>query len=822
MYSKKLVFICAFSAILFSVTSFGEYACSDYPDKDLIILLDESDNNVTHSDYLQNSDLPEGWSIASQEMLSDGDVKDYLIKNDLIVPKDYYDGVLSSVYWEKIQAGPNMTAYVTVETINDSQRANKIYEKLLDAYRDSRGAIINFETSTKYGQKGFAGRFKRDDYIIYFLDSKNRMIYVYGLNESDVKYVADGYNHLKNSLIVTESHHWKAKVCKSGTDACTQTLYFSSVYDSFQLKNCTTVHGGKDIPCPKDRFEEFSNSIKIPFASCEKDDIIELSYEKRSEFPMNNRFWSSQDFYFENGYPSDKLVFTLTVPEEIEINHFATQGVNPTVTKQSGRKSFIWEKESVPPFESEGLMPPEREVIARAGYSSILSWDDIKEWNGKLFQDSMNKDVVKEKVDSITSGSTTDDEKIKRIYEWVRDNIRYEENEMGFLTGYKPHKCEEILNYKFGDCKDHTVILVSMLDAAGIKSYPVVVGRDSINMDTPSPYEFYHSIVAVPKDGRYIWLDPTCSYCPYGYLASEEQGADALMLLNPETSFTKTPVDDADKNFRSDANYTIVLGTAGDAQINVSFEITGSFGLGMKEELKDAKEEKVKETIAVMVKSVCPEFELAGHRIINDSEKILKMELNVKCAHYATKSENKLVYNIPADSIYSELISKEKRRFPIVKENNEAYSSTQSIELPKGYAVSMLPEEYSAKESFASYDYECHEVSGNIVCTDVLIEKQTSLPTSEYALFSDYYKSINSLKRSIILIPSEEAKTDITQTTQSTITTEPENKGTNPVKENSAQNNGTGGFPTSNVLMAVIIVLLLAVIGILLTRKKGK
>jgi hypothetical protein len=467
-------------------------------------------------------------------------------------------------------------------------------------------------------------------------------------------------------------------------------------------------------------------------------------------------------------------------------------------------------------------MPPEREVIARAGYSSILSWDDIKEWNGNLFQDSLDKDVVQNEVDTLIAGSKTDDEKIKRIYEWVRDEIRYEENEMGFLTGYKPHKCEEILNYKFGDCKDHTVILISMLEAAGIKSYPVVVGRDGINMDTPSPYEFYHSMVAVPKDGKFIWLDPTCSYCPYGYLSYGEQGADVLMLLNPQMGFTKTPVDDADKNFRSDANYTIALGTAGDAQINVSFEITGSLGLEMKEELKDAKEEKVKETIAVMVKSVCPEFELTGHKIINGSEESLKMELNVKCARYATKSENKLVYNIPSDSIYSDVINKEKRRFPIVKENNGKYSSTQSIVIPSGYAVSMLPDKYSANESFASYYFECLDMSGSVVCQDILVDKQISLPASEYALFSDYYKRINSLKRSIILVPAEDMENDPAQMTQSTSLAGQENKGTSPGKETRAQNTQTDAFPMTNVLMAAIIVLLLAVICILLIRKGKK
>lgn len=277
---------------------------------------------------------------------------------------------------------------------------------------------------------------------------------------------------------------------------------------------------GKEIECPKNRFEEYTNSVKIPFPSCEKDDMLELTYLKRSEFPMNNLFWSTNDFFFQEQYPAEKLRLMLSVPVEMEVKHFESPEVLPVITTSGRYNSMTWEKSSIPPFEEEELMPPLREVIPRAGYSSILSWDDIKEWNGKLFQDSLDKDVVKEKVDSLITGSATDDEKIKRIYEWVRDNIRYEENEIGFLTGYKPHKCEEILKYKFGDCKDHTVILVSMLDAAGIKSYPVVVGRDSINMDTPSPYEFYHSIVAVPKDGRYIWLDPTCSYCPYGYLSS--------------------------------------------------------------------------------------------------------------------------------------------------------------------------------------------------------------------------------------------------------------------------------------------------------------
>lgn len=821
--SYKKLSIGYYILLIYACAVASAYECSDYPDKDLIILLDESDNNVTYSEYMQNSDIPDDWAIASQEMFSDEDIKDYLVKNDPIVPEDYYDGVLSGIYWQKIQAGDNRTVYVIVETLNDSTRANKIYEKTLDAYRDSRGVIINFDTTGEYGQKGFRGQFKRDVYIIYFLDAKNRMIYVSGLNESDVEYVADRYNHLKNSLIVTESRHWKALVCKAGTDACTQTLYYSSVYDSTSLKECKTSHSGKDLPCPENRFERFSNSVKIPFASCEKGDILELSYLKRSEFPMNNRFWSTEDFYFENQYPSEYMLFRLTLPESLEINHFATQGLNPVPSRSAGYKSYTWTRVSVPPFEEESLMPPVREAIARAGYSSILSWDDIKEWYGGLFQESLDKDSVKEKTVSLIAGSNSDEEKIKKIYEWVRDEIRYEENEIGFLTGYKPHKCEEILDYKFGDCKDHTVILISMLDSAGIKSYPVLVGRDAINMGTPSPYEFYHSMVAVPKDGGFIWLDPTCSYCPYGYLSSGEQGADVLMLLNPGVSFAKTPVSDSDRNYKYHANYSIALGAAGDAEINVSLWVSGSSGLSLKEKLNGANEDKVKETLNGVVKNVCPEFELIGHNITNSSTEGLQMELFVRCRHFATKTEKKLVYNIPADSIYSDVISKDKRRFAIVTEDNEEYHLAQTIILPDGYSVNLLPGRYSAKESFADYVFECLNVSGAINCIDELDVKEVNLPASEYALFKDYYTKINSLKRSIILVPEETAPA------QEGKTKAPSQEPASPSGDQVYKEAPSGDISIkereagplgSNVLLFAIIGLLLAVIAFLVMKRK--
>src|SRR5437588_447106 len=142
---------------------------------------------------------------------------------------------------------------------------------------------------------------------------------------------------------------------------------------------------------------------------------------------------------------------------------------------------------------------------------------------------------MKKTVAELTASATTDLDKIKALFYHVSKKIRY----MGLTPekdrpGFEPHDVRLTFENKYGVCRDKAALLVAMLRAAGLNSYPVLVSVGSKkDADVPEPF-FNHAIVGVElKKGEYVLMDPTAentkellpSYeCDQSYLVSRPEG----------------------------------------------------------------------------------------------------------------------------------------------------------------------------------------------------------------------------------------------------------------------------------------------------------
>ncbi len=84
-----------------------------------------------------------------------------------------------------------------------------------------------------------------------------------------------------------------------------------------------------------------------------------------------------------------------------------------------------------------------------------------------------------------------------------------------------------------GDCKDQAALLISLLKAVGIPAYPVLLNGDS-DVDfklPPTPEQFNHAIVAVPRSGGGWWfLDPIGGAGSPQCLPVQDAGKHAMLI----------------------------------------------------------------------------------------------------------------------------------------------------------------------------------------------------------------------------------------------------------------------------------------------------
>jgi hypothetical protein len=89
---------------------------------------------------------------------------------------------------------------------------------------------------------------------------------------------------------------------------------------------------------------------------------------------------------------------------------------------------------------------------------------------------------------------------------------------MGIEIGQYSHqanKPEKVFKQRYGDCKDKSLLLVSMLKANDIDAYMVLVNADRgahITDYIPTYNAFNHAVVVATVNGKQVWIDATIDY----------------------------------------------------------------------------------------------------------------------------------------------------------------------------------------------------------------------------------------------------------------------------------------------------------------------
>ncbi len=242
--------------------------------------------------------------------------------------------------------------------------------------------------------------------------------------------------------------------------------------------------------------------------------------------------------------PADKPLKRIVIRDEVPgtVKH-------TTETLTDGASLQHWEATNVPRMFPEPDMPSDLLVLQRLLVSTTPDWQSISRWYYNVCRPHLDTVTpeMKKTIAELTADSKTDEDRIKAIFYHVAQKIRY----MGLTPekdrpGFEPHDVRLTFENKYGVCRDKAALLVSLLEGAGFKSYPVLVNvgtkRDK---DVPSP-DFNHAIVSVElKKGKYLLMDPTAentkdllpSYeCDQSFLVCRPEGETILTspIIPPE------------------------------------------------------------------------------------------------------------------------------------------------------------------------------------------------------------------------------------------------------------------------------------------------
>lgn len=170
-----------------------------------------------------------------------------------------------------------------------------------------------------------------------------------------------------------------------------------------------------------------------------------------------------------------------------------------------------FEERDIEPLEEEAAVP-ERYLAARfLQLTEFADWQSVAQWAGALFPADT---PLPPSLQPLLAQWQAIDDPLQRAgaaLRWVQEEIRYLSVALG-ESSHRPALPAEVVSRRWGDCKDKTLLLVTLLRALGLEADPVLVASQSPQLPPrllPHPDAFDHVVAQLRVHGLVYTLDPT-------------------------------------------------------------------------------------------------------------------------------------------------------------------------------------------------------------------------------------------------------------------------------------------------------------------------
>ena len=343
--------------------------------------------------------------------------------------------------------------------------------------------------------------------------------------------------------------------------------------------------------------------------------------------------------------------------------------------------------------------------------------------------------------------------KLSRITDFIQKNIRYFIVERG-IGGWRANTAADIYRNKYGDCKDKTTLLISMLQVAGIHAFyvPVDARRGLVDPEFPSLLG-NHMITAIEvpaeiqdprlqaivkaKDGkRYLIFDPTDERTPVGNLPSYEQGSYGTLAAGTSSQVIALPILPPDAN-GNDRKGTFTLAPDGTLAGTVESVRSGSGGGELRNILKYSDEKERREALETSIARDVPGVVLNSFNYVQPTEldKPIEIHYQLTANQYAHSAGPLLLVRPRVVGSDTLPFNDKPRTVPIDLNATGRWHDSFDITLPAGYVVDETPDPVNVDTDFATYHSTVTAKDNKLHYERELVVRQVQLSADKAADF---------------------------------------------------------------------------------------
>jgi hypothetical protein len=381
-------------------------------------------------------------------------------------------------------------------------------------------------------------------------------------------------------------------------------------------------------------------------------------------------------------------------------------------------------------------------------------WRALGEWVTKLEQDRpAASPEITAKVNELIAGAPDFYGKLSRITEDIQKNIRYFTVSRG-IGGLQANHANDIFRNRYGDCKDKSTLLISMLQTAGIRAFyvPVDHRRGVVDPNDPSligdhmivaieiPADVHdprlQAVVTAKNGKRYLIFDPTDERTPVGNLGSGLQGSFGTLAAGDESQVIQLPVLPPESN-GTERKGSFTLTIDGTLMGTVDSFHTGPEGADLRMALKYSDEKERKQAFETLITHDLPGAQIDSLEFVQSLELEKPMEVHFKLSapQYAHNMGELLLVRPHIVNSDMQAFDSKPRTVPIDLNATGRWHDSFDITIPAGYAVDEMPDAVDLDVDFAKY-HSSISAKGNLLHYErEYIVRQVQIPADKAPAF---------------------------------------------------------------------------------------
>lgn len=496
-------------------------------------------------------------------------------------------------------------------------------------------------------------------------------------------------------------------------------------------------------------------------------DIVEYSFSRRGYNPIYEGNISRRlSFNYSIAY--EKSFQRIIAPSSLDLQFkYVNTEVKPEIVTNNNQVIYTWVTNRVNGLNSDKQEPNWYDPYSFILITSFKHWAEVADWSAKLYQvsDQDMQTVLKDIYPKFISSSP--EEYALKVIRFVQDEIRYLGFESG-LNSHKPHSPAQVYQQRFGDCKDKSLLLSTLLKARGIESHPVLVNtsyREKLTDRLPSTNAFDHCVVQVKLNDRLFYIDPTINnqggsignyyFPPYGKgLVVNASTTDLVDLPSPVSSSI------------AEVQTFDIASIGGEAILTVKTTYTGFEAESQRSYFSQNNVESIQKSYLTFYANIYPDIQIietlntrdrrdSNVFIVNEKYRIPKFwkpytdqGKKIYCEFYPQTLEG--YFNI---SKSTQRTAPYKLQYPL------DFLHEISVNLPEAWNVK--PDQQSIETDHYQYDFKVHYGDNHISLLTHYKTKQASIPTTHFPKFvEDHEKMMANLSYSLSYDPDLEQPTD--------------------------------------------------------------